>query len=160
MIQSLKNLSALIDTAVAHAADKKVDVALLLSDRLVFDQFPFIRQVQIACDNAKGLAARLAEIENPHHPDTEATSDELKERVAKTIAFLESIPPESIIGKESVHVTLSYFAGKHFIGADYAMYYAMPNFYFHYVTAYSILRKNGVAIGKKEYLNVAPLLHN
>src|SRR3989344_3653166 len=164
MLKALDALSKLLDKASAHAESKGTErhpgakhLESLLNDRLVFDQFSFIRQVQIACDNAKGGAARLAEIEMPKYEDNEKTVSELKARIEKTITFLKTIEPEKIIGKEGIKVSLPYFQKKYFTGFEYATEYLIPNFYFHIVTAYSILRKNGVDIGKKDYINGLPL---
>ena len=153
----LVNLSAILDKAVAFADERKIEESALLNDRLAPDMFPLVRQVQIACDNAKGGAARLAEIEIPKYEDNEKTVPELKARIEKTIAFLKTIKPEQIIGKESVKITLPYFPTKFITGFEYVTEYLLPNFYFHIVTAYSILRKNGVDIGKKDFINGLPL---
>ncbi len=160
MVKTLQALSGILDKAAAHAESKKLSwmdfESSLLVDKIIFDQFNFTRQIQIASDNAKGIAARLAEIEIPSFEDNETTIKALKERLEKTIAFLETIKPEQIIGKESVKVTLSYFPGKHMTGFDYVTQYAIPNFYFHVTTAYNILRKNGVSIGKGDYTGALP----
>ena len=129
----------------------------ILNDRLVFDQFPFVMQIRVACDNAKGCAARLAEIEIPKFEDNEQTIGELKARIEKTLAFLKIIKPEQIIGKENVKVSLPYWDGKSLHGFEYVTEYLIPNFYFHVVTAYSILRKNGLTIGKSDYIGGLPL---
>lgn len=159
MIKALKALSALLDKGMAHAETKgserrpgSVHMETLLQARLVFDQFPLVRQIQIATDNAKGGAGRLAEIEVPTFEDTEKTVEELKARIDKTVAFLESIPAEKIVGKEELKITLPYYPTKYFTGFEYATEYLIPNFYFHVVTAYSILRNNGVDVGKSDYL--------
>lgn len=164
MIKALSMLSKVMDKAVVHAESKGTErhpgskhLASLLNDRLIFDQFNFIRQVQVACDNAKGGAARLAEIEIPVYEDNEKTVDELKARIEKTVAFLKTIESKQIIGKEEIKITLPYWPTKYITGFEYATEYLMPNFYFHIVTAYSILRKNGVDIGKKDYINGLPL---
>jgi len=164
MMKALDSLSKLMDKAMALAESKgnerrpgSVHMEALLDDRLIFDQFSFIKQVQIACDNAKGGAARLAEIEIPAYEDNEKTVSELKARIEKTIAFLKTIKPEQIVGKEEIKITLPYFPTKFITGFEYATEYLLPNFYFHIVTAYSILRKNGVDIGKKDYINGLPL---
>lgn len=164
MIKSLKALSTILDKAGAHATSKQLDwhpagmqEDALLQSRLISDQFPFIRQVQVACDNAKGAAARLAEVEIPKHEDTEKTFSELKARIEKTVAFLETIKPEQIIGKEAIKVTLPYWMGKHMTGFEYVTESLLPNFYFHVATAYSILRMNGVNIGKSDYMGTLPL---
>ena len=160
MIKALKALSAILDKAAAHTDAKKLSWAsfetALLSDKLVFDQFDFKKQVQVASDNAKGAAARLAEIDIPSFEDTETTIEELKARLDKTVQFLETIKPEQVIGKEGIKVTISYFPGKYLTGFDYATEYAIPNFYFHVVTAYDILRKNGVDIGKLDFSGALP----
>lgn len=164
MMKALDALSKLTDKAAAHAETKATErhpaskhLESLINDRLVFDQFSFIRQVQIACDNAKGGAARLAEIEIPKYEDAEKTVEELKARIEKTLAFLKTIEPEQITGKEEIRISLPYFQTKCITGFEYATEYLLPNFYFHIVTAYSILRKNGVEIGKADYIGGLPL---
>ncbi|HVU80021.1 MAG TPA: DUF1993 domain-containing protein [Candidatus Paceibacterota bacterium] len=164
MLKSLTALSGLLDKLAAHAASKQLEwhpagmqEQALLNSHLIADQFPFIRQVQVASDNAKGAAARLAGVEIPKFEDNEKTVEELKERVAKTIAFLQTIKPEQVIGKEGISVSLSFWEGKSLTGFEYVTEYLMPNFYFHVATAYSILRANGVAIGKSDYLGPLPL---
>ena len=164
MMKSLKSLSGILDKAALHAASKQLEwhpagmqEDALMQSRLISDQFPFIGQVQVACDNAKGAAARLAEIEIPKFEDNEKTVVELKARIAKTVAFLETIKPEQIIGKEAIALTLPYWMGKHMSGFEYVTEYLLPNFYFHVATAYSILRMNGVAIGKSDYMGELPL---
>ncbi|MCR4281117.1 MAG: DUF1993 domain-containing protein [Candidatus Kaiserbacteria bacterium] len=164
MMKTLGALSKILDKANAHAETKgterrpgSVHVEALLNDRLVFDQFSLIKQVQVACDNAKGGAARLAEVEIPAYEDNEKTVSELKARIDKTIAFLKTIEPKQIIGKEEIKISLPYFKEKYFTGFEYATEYLIPNFYFHVVTAYSILRKNGVEIGKADYIGGLPL---
>ncbi len=162
--KSLRALSGLLDKLDAHATSKQLDwhapklqESALLNSHLIADQFPLIRQIQVACDNAKGGAARLAEVEIPKFEDNEKTVEELKERIAKTVAFIESIKPEQIIGKEEVKVSLMFWKGKSLHGFEYVTEYLLPNFYFHIATAYSILRANGVAIGKDDYLGPLPL---
>jgi uncharacterized protein len=164
MRKSLLALSTLLDTLSTHAKSKQLSwqkegeqESALLESRLIADQFPFVRQVQIACDNAKGVAARLAEIEVPRHEDSEKTVAELKARIDTTIAFLDSIQPEQVAGKEGVTISLPYWSGKTMNGFDYVTSYSIPNFYFHVTTAYAILRKNGVMIGKMDYMGELPL---
>ena len=164
MMKALDALSKLMDKAATHAESKGTErhpgskhLESLLNDRLIFDQFSFVRQVQVACDNAKGGAARLAEIEIPKYEDNEKTVPELKVRVERTIAFLKTVASEKITGKEGIKISLPYFPTKYITGFEYATEYLLPNFYFHIVTAYSILRKNGVDIGKKDYINGLPL---
>ena len=123
----------------------------LLSDKLIFDQFSFVRQIQIACDNAKIGVARIAEIEAPKHDDTESTFAELVMRIDATIAFLETITPEQMMEKEHVAVGNPYWGGKEMYAKDYVVHHLIPNFYFHVTTAFAILRRNGVMIGKGDF---------
>lgn len=161
IVKALEALSKILDKAAAHAESKKTPKRTfeeaLLNDRIIFDQFPFAAQVRIACDNAKGGAARLAEIEIPKFEDDEKTIAELQARIAKTLAFVRSVGPKQIVGKEGIRVSLPYWDGKSLSGFEYATQYLMPNFYFHVVTAYAILRKNGVSIGKSDYIGALPL---
>lgn len=149
----LRNLSALIDKAEAHCAAKKIDPAALTGYRLYPDMFPFTRQVQIACDTAKGAAARLAGVEIPKHEDTEQSFAELKARIAKTLDFVESVPASKIDGSEEKEIVLAMRSGeRRFKGMQYLLGFAYPNFYFHVTTAYDILRHNGVELGKTDYI--------
>ena len=152
-IHNLKNLSAILDKAAAHAQSKKIDESVFTNARLFPDMLPFSRQIQIACDTAKAGAARLAEVEVPSHPDVEKTFDELKQRIEKTINFLNSIKPEQINGKEEFKITyIQRDKEKNFIGLPYLLNYTLPNIFFHITTAYAILRHNGIEIGKKDFL--------
>jgi hypothetical protein len=150
---TLRNLSAILDKAQAHAEAKKIDPAVLGGMRLIADMFPLSRQVQIACDSAKGAVARLAGIDIPKHEDTELTPPQLKQRIAKTIDFILSVKPEQMEASEEREVTLK-LGGKdtRFTGLQYLFGHAYPNFYFHVTTAYNILRANGVDIGKRDYI--------
>ena len=152
-IHTLGNLSAILDKAAAHAEAKKIDPLALTSFRLYPDMFPFTRQIQIACDAAKGAVARLAGVENPKHEDTEKTFEELKARIAKTIAFIKTVKAEQIDGTEDKEIALK-VGGKDlkFSGVQYLLGFAQPNFYFHVATAYNILRHNGIEIGKTDFL--------
>ena len=162
--KALGQLNTFLDKVTEYAGAKASErrpaayfEEAFLQSRLVIDQFPFVMQVQIACDNAKGLAARLAEVEMPKFEDNEKTVAELKARIEKTLAFLKTIKPEQIIGKENAKISLPFWAGKHVTGFEYATEQALPNFYFHVTTAYSILRKNGVSIGKSDFIGAMPL---
>jgi len=149
----LNNLAGILDKAAAHAGARKIDPQVLLGSRLYPDMFPLARQVQIACDNAKGAVARLAGIEVPKHEDTEQTFGELKLRIAKTVAFVDSIGPAQIDGSEDREIRLK--LGKREVawkGMQYLLGFALPNFYFHVLTAYAILRHNGVELGKQDYI--------
>jgi hypothetical protein len=150
---TLKNLSAILDKAQAQAESKKWDPAALTGARLFPDMFALARQVQIACDSAKGAVARLAGLEIPKHEDTEQTFAELRERVAKTLAFIASVKPGQIDGSEEREVLIK-MRGEdaRFKGQQYLLNYAYPNFYFHVTTAYNILRHNGVDLGKRDFL--------
>lgn len=152
MMRALTNLSALLDKAVIHADMKKGKIEHLLNDRLVFDQFPFIRQVQIVSDNAKSTAGKISGAEIPKFEDTETTVEELKARIDKTVAFLKTIKEEDVVGNEDKPIDIYFMPGKHLPALEYVLNMALPNFYFHAVTAYSILRKNGVEIGKSDYI--------
>jgi len=152
-VSMLNNLAGILDKAAAHAEARKIDPQVLLASRLYPDMFPLARQVQIACDNAKGALARLAGVEVPKHEDTEKTFEELKARIAKTVAFVDSIRPAQVDGSENraIHLKL----GKREVdwqGMQYLLGFALPNFYFHVMTAYAILRHNGVELGKQDYI--------
>ena len=151
--RSLANLIAILEKAAAHAEAKKIDPAVLTNARLFPDMFPLKRQVQIACDNAKGAVARLAGVEVPKHEDTEETIADLKARIAKTIAFVEMIEPARIDGSEERNIHLKLGSREvDWKGMQYLLGYALPNFYFHAVTAYDILRHSGVELGKRDYI--------
>ena len=149
----LRNLAALIEKADAHCAAKKIDPAALTAFRLYPDMFAFTRQVQIACDTAKGAVARLAGAEIPKHEYIEQSFAELKSRIAKTIDFIESVKPERIDGSEDKEIVLPMRSGeRRYKGMQYLLGFAYPNFYFHLTTAYNILRHNGVEIGKADFI--------
>ncbi len=149
----LRNLSAILDKAQAHAEAKKIDPLALTQARLFPDMYPLTRQVQIACDTAKAATARLAGVEAPKHEDTEQTFAELKARIAKALAFVESLKASQIDGSEEREVTMK-LRGQDvkFKGLQYLLGHAYPNFYFHVTTAYNILRHNGVELGKRDYI--------
>jgi uncharacterized protein len=150
---TLKNLAAILDKAKAHAEAKKIDEQVLTSSRLFPDMFALARQVQITCDTAKGAVARLAGVEIPKHEDSEKTFDELKERIAKTLAFIATVKAAQIDGTEDKEIVLK-LQGKDVPtkGMTYLLGRAWPNFYFHAATAYNILRHNGVEIGKGDFI--------
>lgn len=152
----LENVGRWLDKAEAHAAQKKFDANTLLTARLAPDQFALARQIQIACDNAKGYCARLAGKEPPSHPDTEATIAELRERLKKTIDYLATLSPEDFEGAEERRITQPRWEGKTLRGGDYLDHYALPNIHFHLTTTYAILRHNGVDLGKRDYLGALP----
>jgi len=149
----LRNLSALLDKAQAYCDAKKIEPAAVTGARLFPDMYPLTRQVQIACDTAKGAVARLAAVEIPKHEDTEQTFAELKGRIAKTVDFIESVRAEKIDGAEEREIVLKMRSGdRKFTGLQYLLGFAYPNFYFHVTTAYNILRHNGVEIGKMDFV--------
>ena len=151
--QMLKNLSAILARAQAHCEARKIDPQVLASARLFPDMFPLSRQVQIACDTAKGAVARLAGVDIPKHEDTEKTFEELQARIAKTLDFIGSVQPAQIDGSEEREIVLK-LRGRDvpFKGVQYLLGFAWPNFYFHAATAYDILRHNGVELGKADFL--------
>jgi len=149
----LRNLSAILARAEAHAGARKIASEVLLSARLFPDMFPLSKQVQIACDHAKGAVARLAGVEVPGFADNEQSFAELQERIARTIAFVESVDAAQVNGSEARDIAFS-IGGQQlqFQGMQYLLGFALPNFYFHLVTAYNILRHNGVDIGKRDFI--------
>jgi hypothetical protein len=152
-VNILRNLSAILEKAEAHCTAKKIDPSALTTYRFYPDMFPFARQVQIACDSAKGALARLAGVDMPKHEDTERSFAELKARIAKTVAFVQSVPRERVDGTEEKEVVLAMRSGeRRFKGMQYLLGHAYPNFYFHVTTAYNILRHNGVEIGKADFI--------
>ena len=153
MIRALQNLSKILDKAVAQAKAKDFPLSTLLEARLAPDMHPFTRQIQIATDGAKGGAARLAGSEPPSFPDTETTFPELQARIAKTIAYLQSVGADKLAGAEDRQITLKTpNRTLEFSGRDFLTGFMLPNFYFHVTTAYGLLRHKGIEIGKMDYL--------
>jgi hypothetical protein len=149
----LGNLSTILDKGAKHCEAAKIDPNALLGFRLYPDMFPLTRQVQIAADQAKGCAARLAGVEVPKYEDTEKSFDDLRARIAKTIAFINGIKPEQVANSAARDVTLPLRGNQvTFKGEWYLKHFVMPNFYFHVTTAYDILRHNGVALGKGDFI--------
>jgi hypothetical protein len=153
LIHFLKAMSAMLTKAETHCAARKIDPQALLQARLFPDMFPLVRQVQLATDFAKGMGARLAGIAVPSYADEEKTFDELKARIAKTVAFLETLQPSQFDNAAARQITLK-SAGRdlQFKGADYLANFGLPNFYFHLATAYGLLRHNGVELGKMDFM--------
>lgn len=150
---TLKNLSAMLDKAQAHCEAKKIDPLVLTGARLYPDMFAFARQVQVTCDTAKGALARLAAVEIPKHEDTEKTFEELKARIAKTLAFIETFKPAQIDGTEDKDYVIKLGPREvQWKGMQYLLGFALPNFYFHAATAYDILRHNGVELVKRDFI--------
>jgi len=154
----LSALSGVLDKAAAHAAAKKCDPTVLLGWRLAPDMFALTRQVQVACDQAKNGAARLAGIEAPKYEDNETTLDQLKERIARTLAFLKTLDKGAIDASSEREITFPLGQGKgQMKGADYLDHFVLPNFYFHLTAAYACVRNCGADIGKRDFLGAIPI---
>jgi hypothetical protein len=149
----LENLSHILDKAQAHADAGKTDISSLMNDRLAPDMYPFSKQVQIACDKARSVVARLAGMDVPFYEDDEKTLAELKIRIARSVAFIRSVPADWINGTEDNDIVLP-VTGKEtcYKGIQLLLGHSMPNVYFHAAIAYAILRRNGVPIGKRDFL--------
>ena len=156
-LQMFGSLSGVLKKGASYAAERKIDPAALLQARLYPDMFPLTRQVQIASDGAKAGAARLAGVDVPSWPDTETSFEELEARIARSVAFLQGLDPAAIDGAATRSITFK--AGKRELtmtGADYVTGWMLPNFFFHVTTAYDILRHNGLAVGKMDFLGAVP----
>jgi hypothetical protein len=152
-VKSLGSLSAILDKAAAHAEARKIDPSVLLAARLYPDMFALTKQVQVACDFAKGSVARLAGQEPPKYDDTETTIDALKARIARTITFVQGFAESQFDGSETREISLKIRDQVlTYKGYPYLAHIALPNFFFHAVTAYDILRHNGVELGKRDFI--------
>ncbi|MEI6302750.1 MAG: DUF1993 domain-containing protein [Betaproteobacteria bacterium] len=152
-VNILGNLSNILDKAQAHVEAKKIDATVLTAYRLFPDMLPMATQVRIACDAAKGVVARLAGVDIPVHEDNETTLIELKARVAKTIAFIQTVNAAQIDGTEDKDIVIKRGDKEtHYKGMQFLLGHAVPNFYFHVTTTYNILRHNGVELGKRDFL--------
>ena len=157
MTRTLKSLSAILRKGAAHAKARKIDPAVLVNARLAPDMYPLSRQVQIACDMAKFGAARLAGVKPPRYPDRESTFPELLARVQKTLKFLRRVKRAHVDGSENREIVLKFPRGSFkFRGLPYLTGWVLPNFYFHVIAAYAILRHNGVDLGKMDYVGSIP----
>lgn len=152
--QILGGLDGVLAKAEAHTSEKKLDPGVLMQSRLFPDMFPLARQVQIACDFAKGVSARLAGVELPVHADSEQTLAELRTRIASTLAFIDAIDPAKFEGSQGREITLRPGTPRErtFAGLAYLLTYGLPQFFFHVTTAYALLRHNGVELGKRDYM--------
>jgi uncharacterized protein len=149
----LTGLSNVLRKAAAHCEAKKIDPEALLSARLYPDMFAMKRQVQVTCDFAKGATARLAGVEVPSYPDDETSFDELQARIAKTRTFIASLPKNEIEASATRIIKVKVAGTEMEMPGDiYLSRMATPNFYFHYTTAYAILRHNGVELGKGDFM--------
>ena len=155
-VNILRNLSAILDKTAQQLETKKIDGTVLTSYRLFPDMLPMTKQVQIACDTAKGLVARLAGGEIPAFEDNEVSLADLQARIAKTVAFLKTVPEAGFEGSDTRPVILKLRNGeREFTGASYLQGFVIPNLYFHVTAAYLILRHNGVDLGKPDFLGGA-----
>jgi hypothetical protein len=152
--QMMNSLNAILTQAETHAADKKIEPAVFLQARLSPDMFPLVRQVQIAADFAKGVSARLANVDVPEYEDNEQSFADLHARIAKTLAFIDTLTPAQFTGSEEREIVLRPGTPneKKFTGQTYLLNYGLPHFYFHVTSTYAILRHNGVGIGKGDFI--------
>jgi len=152
-LRMLTNLKGILEKGAAHAQAKKIEEAVLLNARLYPDMLAFTRQVQIACDFARGTGARLAVQEPPAHEDKEQTFAELVARVDRTVDYLRTLGAAQIDSSEGREIVRPIRGEpKKFTGINYLLQFALPNFFFHTTTAYAILRHNGVEIGKADFI--------
>ena len=156
----LTNLDRWLGTAAEHAKTKKFDPDTLVEARLAIDQYPLVKQIQSACDAAKFTASRLSGKEAPAHADDEKTFEEMRARIKKATTYLDTFTEKDFDGAETRKVALPFLPGgnKGALGADYLTVFSQPNFFFHVVTAYAILRHNGVSLGKMDYIGGMPPL--
>jgi uncharacterized protein len=151
--RALSQLQLVMEKAVANAKSRNFETGVLVSARLAPDMLPFAKQVQLTSDFAKNSMARLAGIDPPKFDDTETTMDELFARVKKTIDFIDSVPPASLEGSETRDIKIVLRDRTvEFKGLAFLQHWAIPNFFFHHVTAYNLLRHNGVDLGKRDFL--------
>jgi uncharacterized protein len=151
--KALSQLLHVMEKGVANAQARNFDVSVLVSSRLAPDMLPFLRQVQLTSDFAKNSLARLAAVDPPKMEDSETTMDELVARVRKTLDYLDSVPPGSLDGSETRPIVIKLRDRTlEFQGLEFLQFWALPNFFFHHVTAYNLLRHNGVDIGKRDFL--------
>jgi uncharacterized protein len=151
----LGTLSSLLNKGLKHSADKKFEPGVLVNARLAPDMLPLSRQIQIACDMAKNGSSRLAGQEAPRFEDNETTMEELLTRVTRTIDHVKSIPANAIDGSEDRDIKIPMRDRTlEMKGLPFLKTWALPNFYFHVVMAYAILRHNGIEIGKRDFLGM------
>jgi hypothetical protein len=156
---SLRNLDAILEKAQSYAKERGFDPNVFTGARLAPDMLPFTAQIRIACDSAKHAAASLSGKENPRHEDNETTFEELRGRVSKCLAFVDSVSEADVATlKADALVTVPGKSGKKLRVSDYVLTRQLPNFYFHLTTAYALLRHNGVPIGKADFLGALPFV--
>lgn len=154
MLEGLKNV---LERGESYSKEQGISEVTFLNDSLAPDMFPLKRQIQIATDNAKGVVSRLSGKTAPVYEDTEETFSELYTRIDKTVEYLRTFTPQDFEGGSQRKITLPYFPGKYMTGDEYLIGHAIPNFHFHVVTTYAIIRKNGVHLEKAFYINGLPL---
>lgn len=152
MKKTLGQFDKWLDLAESYAKERSFEPSLYLGFRLAPDQFPFLRQLQTACDTAKLSASRLSGKEAPKHPDTEQTLDEVRARIRSVVSYLDGFSAKDFEGAATRSITQPRWEGKVMTGQDYFLEHAVPNFYFHVSHSYAILRHNGVPVGKRDYL--------
>jgi uncharacterized protein len=152
--QMLGALGNILAKAEAHVTEKKIEQTALLHARLSPDMFTFTRQVQIACDFAKGVSARLAGVDVPVNEDKEQSFEELRALVARTTAFIGSLDAVRFDDSEQREIVLRPGTPRErtFTGQAYLLTYGLPQFFFHVTTAYALLRHNGIEIGKRDFM--------
>ena len=151
--KALLQLQHVMEKAVANAKARNFDTSVLVNARLAPDMFPFAKQIQLTSDFAKNSMGRLLGVDPPKFEDNETTMDELFARVKKTIEYIDSIPESALEGSETRDIVIKLRDRTvEFKGLPYLQHWAIPNFYFHFVTAYNLLRHNGVDIGKRDFL--------
>lgn len=152
--QLLASMGEVLGKAQAHALERKIDPTVLLQSRLYPDMFPLVRQVQIACDFARSVPARLAGVDVPAYDDSEQSFAELQARIARTLAFIDGLDAAAFDGSEERTILLRPGTPKErsISGQGYLLHYGLPQFFFHVATAYALLRHNGVEIGKKDFM--------
>ena len=152
-VQILEALGNVIDKAKAHCEAKKLDEAFFINNRFYPDMFPFVRQVRSACDHAVNACGRVAGVELPSFANDENSFDDLKERIAKAVAFVKSVKPEQMNGQEDKEIVFKLPSGeRRFTGQTMLLNFTMPNFYFHATTAYDLLRHCGIELGKRDFM--------
>jgi uncharacterized protein len=156
LVRMLNNVLGWLDKAQTHAEVKKFESSVFLAARLAPDMLPFSKQIQIACDMSKFCIARLGGVEAPKFEDNESSIAELRVRITKTVAFIQTAAPAQINGTEDKDITIPMRSGPlHLKGEDYLTSFVLPNLYFHLTTAYALLRHNGVDLGKGDFLGTA-----
>jgi len=151
--KALTQLLHVMEKGVANAKARNFDTGVLVAARLAPDMLPFVKQIQLTSDFAKNSMARLAGVDPPKFEDNETTMDELFARVRKTIEYIDSVPAAALDGSEDRDIKIPLRDRTvEFKGLEFLQKWALPNFFFHHVTAYNLLRHNGVDIGKKDFL--------